>query len=84
MLARLQVQIERLDAWWCRVQHQSVRWPIDGEYQCSTCYRRLPVPWAGRPEQHPNTRIQRASSDHQSVTTWAPARHDTNASQSVF
>jgi len=84
MLGRLQVQIEKLGGWWCRVQHQSVRWPIYGEYQCATCYRRLPVPWAGRPQQHPSARIQRVSSGHHSVTTWAPARHDTNGSLPVF
>ena len=84
MLTRLQAQIERLGAWWCRVQHQSLRWPVHGEYECGTCYRRYPVPWAGRQEQHPSTRIQRISSDHHSVTIWAPPRHDSKGRLPVF
>jgi len=45
MWTRLQIQIEKLSAWWCRAQHDSVRWPAHGEYQCATCRRRYPVPW---------------------------------------
>ncbi len=48
MLTKLQIQIERLGGWWCRVQHRSVGWPMHSEYECVTCCRRYPVPWAER------------------------------------
>ena len=37
---------EKLGALWCVVMHDSPMWPIHGEYQCRTCGRRHPVPWA--------------------------------------
>jgi hypothetical protein len=37
---------EKLGALWCEVMHESAMWPIHGEYQCRTCGRRYPVPWA--------------------------------------
>ena len=30
---------------WCRTMHKRAMWPIHGEYECSTCLRRYPVPW---------------------------------------
>jgi hypothetical protein len=84
LLTRLEVQIERLAACWCRVLHHSVRWPVHGEYECATCYRRFPVPWAERPERHPSLRIQRATRDHHSVTVWAPPHHDSTGRLPVF
>src|SRR5947209_1471544 len=32
---------------WCNFMHDSPSWPIHGQYQCRTCGRRYPVPWAG-------------------------------------
>jgi hypothetical protein len=32
---------------WCDFMHDSPMWPIHGEYECRTCGRRCPVPWAG-------------------------------------
>jgi hypothetical protein len=37
----------KLGALWCTVMHDSPMWPIRGEYQCRTCGRHYPVPWAG-------------------------------------
>jgi hypothetical protein len=33
---------------WCAFMHDSSMWPIHGRYQCRTCGRHFPVPWAGR------------------------------------
>ena len=76
MLTRLQFGIERLGAWWCRMHHQTVRWPLHGEYECGTCYRRYPVPWSEPLKQHATPGIYKVSHDHDSVTTWTPPRHD--------
>ena len=46
MWTNLEIQLERLGTWWCRLQHHSVRWPARGQYECTTCYRRYGVPWA--------------------------------------
>jgi hypothetical protein len=35
-----------LGALWCTFMHDSPMWPIHGEYQCRTCGRHYPVPWA--------------------------------------
>lgn len=37
---------ERLGSWWCRMMHDSPMWPIRGHYQCRSCARIFPVPWA--------------------------------------
>jgi hypothetical protein len=84
MLKRLLVEIEKLAGLWCRVQHQSVRWPVHGEYACATCYRRYPVPWAEGKQQLSTARNKRASDDHRSVTIWAPPSHDSRRRQPVF
>ena len=83
-MTKLEFQIERLGSWWCRAQHRRVRWPVHGEYECATCYRRYAVPWAGNQEQAASSRNQRVSSDHHSVTIWAPARHDSQSGLTVF
>src|ERR1700694_1977914 len=31
---------------WCDFIHDAPMWPIHGEYECRTCGRRYPVPWA--------------------------------------
>ncbi|MBZ5619751.1 MAG: hypothetical protein LAQ69_13655 [Acidobacteriia bacterium] len=36
----------KLGGRWCVLMHNSPMWPIHGEYQCRTCGRRYPVPWA--------------------------------------
>jgi hypothetical protein len=59
MLMKMQVQVGKLRTWWCRVQHQSVRWPIRGEYECATCYRRYPVPW----QEAASSRFQKCLSE---------------------
>jgi hypothetical protein len=33
---------------WCHVMHPAPRWPIHGQYECPTCLRRYPVPWANQ------------------------------------
>jgi len=80
MLMKMQLQFDRLGEWWCRLQHQSVRWPIRGEYECATCCRRYPVPW----EVLPSKRFQAACGDHHSITVWAPERHDSHGTSPVF
>ncbi len=37
----------KLGAIWCGLMHNTAMWPIHGEYQCRTCGRHCPVPWAG-------------------------------------
>ncbi len=37
----------KLGAMLCVLMHDATTWPIHGEYQCRTCGRRFPVPWAG-------------------------------------
>jgi hypothetical protein len=31
---------------WCEIMHDSAMWPIHGQYECRTCGRYYPVPWA--------------------------------------
>lgn len=38
--------LHKIGALLCVVLHESAMWPINGEYQCRTCGRRHPVPWA--------------------------------------
>ena len=33
---------------WCHLLHPAPRWPIHGQYECPTCLRRYPVPWASQ------------------------------------
>ena len=37
----------KLGTLWCDLMHSSPTWPIHGQYQCRTCGRLYPVPWAG-------------------------------------
>jgi hypothetical protein len=37
----------KLGALWCDWMHDSPMWPIHDWYECRTCGRRHPVPWAG-------------------------------------
>ena len=37
---------ERFRELWCILMHDSPMWPIHEEYQCRSCGRRYPVPWA--------------------------------------
>jgi hypothetical protein len=41
---------------WCQAMHSDAMWPVKGEYQCRTCFRRYPVAW----EAH----AQRERADH--------------------
>jgi hypothetical protein len=45
------LQINRLGDLWCTFMHASPMWPIHGQYECGTCGRRHPVPWASSVEQ---------------------------------
>jgi hypothetical protein len=36
-----------LGALWCTFMHDAPMWPTHGHYQCRTCGRHYPVPWAG-------------------------------------
>jgi hypothetical protein len=31
---------------WCTLMHEQPMWPIHGRYECRTCGRQYPVPWA--------------------------------------
>jgi len=42
-----QTAARRFGTLWCDFMHDSPMWPIRGEYECRTCGRRYPVPWAG-------------------------------------
>jgi hypothetical protein len=77
MLKKLQIQIERLGGWWCRVQHRSVRWPAHGEYECATCSRHYPVPWAEHKVFQP--RIHAVSVDRAGVDTSYERRRSARA-----
>src|SRR6266545_1721145 len=44
--ATWQTAAGNLGALWCTFMHDSPMWPIHGEYQCRTCGRHYPVPWA--------------------------------------
>lgn len=39
--------VRRFGTLWCDCMHDSPMWPVRGEYECRTCGRRCPVPWAG-------------------------------------
>ena len=30
---------------WCKLMHRNVTWPVNGQYECQTCYRTYQVPW---------------------------------------
>ena len=32
---------------WCELMHDTLMWPIHGQYQCGACGRRYSVPWGG-------------------------------------
>jgi len=38
---------------WCTLMHDSLMWPIHGQYQCRKCGRSQPVAWA-RTERPPS------------------------------
>jgi hypothetical protein len=42
--------IERFLVLWCHTMHDNITWPRGGQYECRTCGRRYPVPWA-QPER---------------------------------
>jgi hypothetical protein len=41
-------QTEKLGTLWCAFMHDAPMWPIHGAYQCRTCGRHYPVPWAAK------------------------------------
>jgi hypothetical protein len=44
--------LERLATAWCHLMHDSAMWPAHGEYECRSCGRHYPVPWA-EPKRRP-------------------------------
>jgi hypothetical protein len=40
------IALERLGTVWCQVMHDAAMWPVHGEYECRSCGRHYPVPWA--------------------------------------
>jgi hypothetical protein len=45
--------MRRLAGLWCTLMHDSLMWPIHGEYECRTCGHRQPIPWE-QPSYRPN------------------------------
>jgi hypothetical protein len=45
MTQKIQIRVEQIASWWCRHRHNSLLWPISGEYTCAICGRHYPVPW---------------------------------------
>jgi hypothetical protein len=41
----VQIVIERIGFWWCKLIHDAPMWPISGRYECRTCGRHHPVLW---------------------------------------
>lgn len=48
---------------WCSLAHESLMWPVHGQYQCRTCGRRYPAfadaPIAGRPKETASLAVPR-------------------------
>jgi len=48
---------------WCSLTHESLMWPVHGQYQCRTCGRRYPAfadaPIAGRPKETASSVVSR-------------------------
>ena len=49
MAQTVQLGIERIGSWWCKLMHDAPMWPIHGQYECRNCGRYYPVPWSNRP-----------------------------------
>ena len=43
--------MERLRDLWCKVIHNSLMWPIHGQYECRACGRRHSISWAAYDER---------------------------------
>ncbi len=63
--------VEKLAALWCGLAHNSVHWPIHGQYQCRKCGRHYQVTWA-----EPETAIltQRRQPDFEPTRAVSPIR----------
>jgi hypothetical protein len=49
---------DTLGSLWCSLVHEAPMWPIHGHYECRTCGRLHPVPWAdAKPNQRVSTSI---------------------------
>ena len=46
--------VDGLGALWCRTLHSNPMWPVNGVYQCRTCYRKYPVAWEQQPQLPPD------------------------------
>jgi hypothetical protein len=46
---------------WCQTMHSDAMWPVKGEYQCRTCFRRYPVIWEAQDEQAVKAPAQRVA-----------------------
>jgi hypothetical protein len=39
-------EVGKLGELWCDFMHDAPKWPIHGQYECGSCGRHRPVPWA--------------------------------------
>jgi hypothetical protein len=60
MAEHIKHSLSMLGKAWCRTMHRQAMWPIHGEYYCSICLRRYPVPWEHGTEE-PEEAAGRAS-----------------------
>lgn len=56
MVRMFQSATTTLGSMWCQVMHSDAMWPVNGEYQCRTCFRKYRVAWepqdsAPRPQE---------------------------------
>ena len=45
-ITEINLRARTLGGIWCALMHASIKWPIHGRYECATCGRLYPVPWA--------------------------------------
>jgi hypothetical protein len=41
----IEIGIERVGSWWCKLVHDAPSWPIHNQYECRTCGRHYHVLW---------------------------------------
>ena len=63
MMIRQAIKLmDKIGRMWCRLMHDSVSWPIHGQYHCWTCMRQYDVPWTAEPQKTPVMTIRTAAS----------------------
>ena len=59
---------------WCEVMHESLKWPVHGQYECRKCGRRYPAfgeaPLRGRPEETASSGVSRLPERAPAATVW--------------